>query len=139
MTPCPTKVTPNLQHGKVSKWPHRYIEEMLLIHQFRSCDELEATVQAYGWLCNQLRLRSSLDGKPPPRSMKEQHKIRLEIFKKRPCNLLGHDSSEIPNVQVFHRLTRPGHYIRPAPPRRQKLNPKGALKRLKNYAAIRAD
>jgi hypothetical protein len=68
------------------------IEEVLRSHHFRSGEKLETTLHRYVWLYNQQLPQSALGSKPPLQAMKDWHKLRPELFKKKPYYLPGCDS-----------------------------------------------
>jgi transposase InsO family protein len=68
------------------------IEEVLQSHYFRSGEELETTLHRYVWLYNQQLPQSALGSKTPLQAIKEWHKLKPELFKKKPYYLPGCDS-----------------------------------------------
>jgi hypothetical protein len=68
------------------------IEEVLQSHHFRSGEELEATLHRYVWLYNQQLPQSALGSRSPLQAMKDWHKLKPELFKKRLYYLPGCDS-----------------------------------------------
>ncbi len=75
-------------NGMVERFNGR-IEEVLQSHHFRSGEERETTLHRYVWLCNQQLPQSALGSRSPLQAMKEWHKLKLELFKKRPYYLPG--------------------------------------------------
>ena len=69
------------------------IEEVLQSHHFRSGEELETTLHRYVWLYNQQLPQSALGSKPPLQAMKDWHKLKPELFRKKPYYLTGCDRS----------------------------------------------
>ena len=67
------------------------VEEVLQSHHFRSGEELETTLHRYVWLYNQKLPQSALGSKTPLQAMKKWHKLKPEMFKKRPYFLPGYD------------------------------------------------
>ena len=78
-------------NGMVERFNGR-IEEVLQSHHFRSGEELEATLHRYVWLYNQQLPQSALGSQSPLQVMKDWHKLKPELFKKRPYYLPGCDS-----------------------------------------------
>ena len=78
-------------NGMVERFNGR-IEEVLQSHRFRSGEELETTLHRYVWLYNQQLPQSALGSKTPLQTMKEWHKIKLELFWKQPNYLPGCDT-----------------------------------------------
>ena len=78
-------------NGMVERFNGR-IEEVLQSHHFRSGEELEATLHRYVWLYNQQLPQSALGSRSPLQAMKDWHKLKPELFKKRPYYLPGCDS-----------------------------------------------
>ena len=68
------------------------IEEVLQSHHFRSGEELGTTLHRYVWLYNQQLPQSALGSKTPLQAMKDWHKLKPELFKKRPYYLPGCDN-----------------------------------------------
>ena len=77
-------------NGMVERFNGR-IEEVLQSHHFRSGEDLEQTLYRYVWLYNQQLPQSALGSKAPLYAMKAWHKIKPELFKKRPYYLTGCD------------------------------------------------
>ncbi|MEI4235176.1 integrase core domain-containing protein, partial [Roseovarius sp. D22-M7] len=77
-------------NGMVERFNGR-IEDVLQSHHFRSGEELETTLHRYVWLYNQQLPQSALGSKTPLRAMKDWHKLKPELFKKKPCHLPGCD------------------------------------------------
>jgi transposase InsO family protein len=78
-------------NGMVERFNGR-IEEVLQSHHFRSGEELESTLHRYVWLYNQQLPQSALGSKTPLQAMKDWHKLKPELFRKRPYYLPGRDS-----------------------------------------------
>lgn len=78
-------------NGMVERFNGR-IEEVLQSHHFRSGEELEATLHRYVWLYNQQLPQSALGSKTPLQAMKGWHKLKPELFSKRPYYLTGCDT-----------------------------------------------
>lgn len=81
-------------NGMVERFNGR-IEEVLQSHHFRSGEELEATLHRYVWLYNQQLPQSALDSRSPLQAMKDWHKLKPELFKKRPYYLPGCDRIDV--------------------------------------------
>ena len=77
-------------NGMVERFNGR-IEEVLQSHHFRSGEELGTTLHRYVWLYNQQLPQSALGSKTPLQAMKDWHKLKPELFKKRPYYLPGCD------------------------------------------------
>ena len=77
-------------NGMVERFNGR-IEDVLQSHHFRSGEELEATLYRYAWLYNQQLPQSALGSKTPLQTMQDWHKIKPELFKKKPCYRPGCD------------------------------------------------
>ena len=67
------------------------IEDVLQGHHFRSGEELHATLNRYVWLYNQQLPQSALGSKTPLHAMKDWHKRKPQLFKKKPCYRPGCD------------------------------------------------
>ena len=78
-------------NGMVERFNGR-VEEVLQSHHFRSGEELETTLHRYVWLYNQKLPQSALGSKTPLQAMKKWHKLKPEMFKKRPYFLPGYDT-----------------------------------------------
>ena len=78
-------------NGMVERFKGR-IEEVLQSHHFRSGEELGTTLHRYVWLYNQQLPQSALGSKTPLQAMKDWHKLKPELFKKRPYYLPGCDN-----------------------------------------------
>jgi transposase InsO family protein len=78
-------------NGMVERFNGR-IEEVLQSHHFRSGEELESTLHRYVWLYNQQLPQSALGSKTPLQMMKDWHKLKPELFRKRPYYLPGCDN-----------------------------------------------
>jgi transposase InsO family protein len=78
-------------NGMVERFNGR-IEEVPQSHQFRSGEELETTLHRYVWLYNQQLPQSALGSKSSLQAMKDWHKLKPEMFTKRPLYLPGCDS-----------------------------------------------
>jgi hypothetical protein len=68
------------------------IEEVLQSHHFRSGEELETTLHRQVLLYNQQLPQSALGSKTPLQAMKVWHKLKPDIFKKKPYYLPECDS-----------------------------------------------
>ena len=77
-------------NGMVERFNGR-LEEVLQSHHFRPGEELEATLHRNVWLNNQKLQQSALGSKPPLQAMKDWHKLKPELFNKRPHYLPGCD------------------------------------------------
>ena len=77
-------------NGMVERFNGR-IEEVLQSHHFQSGEELETTLHRYVWLYNQKLPQSALGSKTPLQAMKDWHKLKPELFRKRPYYLPGCD------------------------------------------------
>ena len=78
-------------NGMVERFNGR-IEEVLQSHHFRSGEELQTTLHRYVWLYNQRLPQSALRSQTPLQMMKDWHKLRPELFKKKPYYLPGCDN-----------------------------------------------
>ena len=78
-------------NGMVERFNGR-IEEVLQSHHFRSGEELETTLHRYVWLYNQQLPQSALGSKTPLQAMKDWHKLKPALFRKRPYYLPGCDT-----------------------------------------------
>lgn len=78
-------------NGMVERFNGR-IEDVLQGHHFRSGEELHATLNRYVWLYNQQLPQSALGSKTPLHAMKDWHKRKPQLFKKKPCYRPGCDS-----------------------------------------------
>lgn len=78
-------------NGMVERFNGR-IEDVLQSHHFRSGEELEATLHRYVLLYNQQLPQSALGSKTPLRAMKDWHKLKPELFRKKPYYLTGCDT-----------------------------------------------
>jgi hypothetical protein len=72
------------------------IEEVLQSHHFRSGEDLETTLHCYVWLYDQQLPQSALGSKSPLQAMKDWHKLKAQLFRKRPYYLPGCDTVAIP-------------------------------------------
>ena len=88
-------------NGMVERFNGR-VKEVLQSHHFRSGEELETTLHRYVWLYNQKLPQSALGSKTPLQAMKKWHKLKPEMFKKRPYFLPGYDT-EIGSEQPIER------------------------------------
>ena len=87
-------------NGMVERFNGR-VEEVLQSHHFRSGEELETTLHRYVWLYNQKLPQSALGSKTPLQAMKKWHKLKPEMFKKRPYFLPGYDTYVMNNPLKF--------------------------------------
>ncbi len=82
-------------NGRVERFNGR-IEDVLQSHRFRSGEDLEQTILRYVRLYNgqlpQSVLKSVLKGRTPLDALKEWHRHKPELFKKRPYNHSGCDT-----------------------------------------------
>ena len=78
-------------NGMVERFNGR-IEEVLQSHHFRSGEDLDTTLHRYVLLYNQQLPQSALASKAPLQAMKDWHKLKPELFKKKPYYLPGCDS-----------------------------------------------
>jgi len=78
-------------NGMVERFNGR-IEDVLQSHHFRSGEELETTLHRYVWLYNQQLPQSALASKTPLQTMKDWHKLKPELFNKKPYYLTGCDN-----------------------------------------------
>lgn len=83
-------------NGMVERFNGR-IEDVLQGHHFRSGEELHATLNRYVWLYNQQLPQSALGSKTPLHTMKDWHKRKPQLFKKKPCYRPGCDTYQ-PNM-----------------------------------------
>ena len=70
-------------NGMVERFNGR-IEEVLKSHHFISGEDLETTLHRYVLLYNQQLPQSALGNKAPLQAMKDCHKLKPELFRKRP-------------------------------------------------------
>ena len=84
--PSPPPQSPQT-NGMVERFNGR-IEDVLQSHHFRSGEELDATLHRYVLLYNQQLPQSVLHSRTPLQAMKDWHKLKPELFKKKP--LLPH-------------------------------------------------
>jgi hypothetical protein len=78
-------------------------EDVLQSHHFQSGEELEAKLHRYFWLYNQQLPQSALGSKTPLQAMKDWHKLKLGLFKKRPYYRPGCDNQfHINNRRLVH-------------------------------------
>ena len=68
------------------------IEEVLQSHHFISGEDLETTLMRYVHLYNTQLPQAALHARSPLQAMKDWHKLKPELFKKRPYQLTGCDS-----------------------------------------------
>ncbi len=78
-------------NGRVERFNGR-IEDVLQSHRFRSGEDLEQTILRYVRLYNGQLPQSVLKGRTPLDALKEWHRHKPELFKKRPYNHSGCDS-----------------------------------------------
>ena len=78
-------------NGMVERFNGR-IEDVLQSHRFRSGEDLEHTILRYVRLYNGQLPQSVLKGRTPIAALKDWHRQRPELFKKRPYNHTGCDS-----------------------------------------------
>jgi transposase InsO family protein len=77
-------------NGMVERFNGR-IEDVLQSHRFQSGEDLERTILRYVRLYNGQLPQSVLKGKTPIDALKDWHRERPELFRKRPYNHRGHD------------------------------------------------
>ena len=70
-------------NGMVERFNGR-VEEVLQSHHFRSGEKLETTLHRYVWLYNQQLPQSALGSKTLLQALKEWHKLKPALFRKRP-------------------------------------------------------
>jgi transposase InsO family protein len=78
-------------NGMVERFNGR-IEDVLQSHHFQSGEELKATLLRYVRLYNQQLPQSALRSRTPLQAMKDWHKLKPKLFKKRPYHLTGCDT-----------------------------------------------
>ncbi|SEO00617.1 Integrase core domain-containing protein, partial [Salinihabitans flavidus] len=78
-------------NGMVERFNGR-IEDVLQSHRFRSGEDLEQTILRYVRLYNGQLPQSVLKGRTPIDALKDWHRQKPEIFKKRPYNHAGCDN-----------------------------------------------
>ena len=78
-------------NGMVERFNGR-IEDVLQSHRFHSGEDLEQTILRYVRLYNGQLPQSVLKGRTPVGALKEWHRDKPELFKKRPYNHAGFDS-----------------------------------------------
>ncbi len=78
-------------NGMVERFNGR-IEDVLQSHHFRSGEDLERTILRYVRLYNGQLPQSVLKGQTPLDALKEWHRQKPELFKKRPYNHAGCDT-----------------------------------------------
>lgn len=78
-------------NGMVERFNGR-IEDVLQSHRFRSGEPLEQTILRYVRLYNGQLPQSALKGRAPIDALKEWHRQKPELFRKRPYNHAGCDS-----------------------------------------------
>jgi transposase InsO family protein len=78
-------------NGMVERFNGR-IEDVLQGHRFQSGEELEQTILRYVRLYNGQLPQSALKGRAPIDALKEWHRRKPELFRKRPYNHAGCDS-----------------------------------------------
>jgi hypothetical protein len=79
-------------NGMVQRFNGR-IEEVLQSRHFRSGEDLETTLHRTVRLCNQQLPQSALGSKSPLQAMKDWHKRKPQLFRKRPYYLPGCDTN----------------------------------------------
>jgi len=72
-------------NGMVERFNGR-IEDVLQSHRFRSGEDLEQTIMRYARLYNGQLPQSVLKGRTPLAALKDWHREKPELFKKRPYN-----------------------------------------------------
>ena len=78
-------------NGMVERFNAR-ITEVLQSHHFRAGEDLETTLHRYVRLYNQQLPQAALASKTPLQTIKDWHKLKPELFRKKPCFLAGCDS-----------------------------------------------
>ncbi|WP_235191437.1 IS3 family transposase, partial [Palleronia rufa] len=78
-------------NGMVERFNGR-IEDVLQSHRFRSGEDLEQTILRYVRLYNGQLPQSVLKGRTPIDALKDWHRQKPRLFKKRPYNQAGSDS-----------------------------------------------
>ena len=78
-------------NGMVERFNGR-IEDVLQSHRFRSGEDLEQTILRYVRLYNGQLPQSVLKGQTPIGALKDWHRQKPELFKKRPYNHAGFDT-----------------------------------------------
>ena len=78
-------------NGMVERFNGR-IEDVLQSHRFRSGEDLEETILRYVRLYNGQLPQSVLEGRTPMDALKDCHREKPALFKKRPYNHLGCDN-----------------------------------------------
>ena len=79
-------------NGMVERFNGR-IEGVLQSHRFRSGEDLEQTLLRYVSLYNGQLPQSVLKGRAPTDALKDWHRDNPELFKKRPHNHRGWDTT----------------------------------------------
>lgn len=82
-------------NGMVERFNGR-IEDVLQSHRFRSAEDLEQTILRYVRLYNSQLPQSVLKGRTPIDTLKDWHREKPKLFKKRPYNPTGCDSYPFP-------------------------------------------
>ena len=78
-------------NGMVERFNGR-IQDVLQSHRFRSDGDLEQTILRYVQLYNSQLPQTVLKGRMPIGALKDWHRQKQELFKKRPYNHPGCDS-----------------------------------------------
>ncbi len=102
-------------NGMVERFNGR-IEDILQSHRFRSGEALDQTILRYVRLYNGQFPQSVLKGRTPIDALKEWHRDKPELFRKRPCNHTGCDSYaylERNQIARARRHFREAHRISP--------------------------
>ena len=81
-------------NGMVQRFNGR-IEDILQGHRFRSGEDLEQTILRYVRLYNGQLPQSVLKGRTPIAALKDWHRDKPALFKKRPYNHAGCDTSRV--------------------------------------------
>lgn len=93
-------------NGMVERF-NRRIEAVLQSHHFRSGEELETTLHRHVWLYNRQLPKSALGSKSPLLAMKDWHKQKAQLFRKKPYYLPGCDNHPAPQerkaLEARHR------------------------------------
>jgi transposase InsO family protein len=90
-------------NGMVERFNGR-IEDVLQSHRFRSGEDLEQTILRYVQLYNSQLPQTVLKGRTPIGALKDWHRQKPELFKKRPYNHPGCDSKEWPRPLPLRSL-----------------------------------
>ena len=92
-------------NGMVERFNGR-IEDVLQSHRFRSGEDLEHTILRYVLLYNGQLPQSVLKGRTPLAALKDWHRDKPELFRKRPYNHPGWDTCQWASVPGSRRGRR---------------------------------